>query len=122
MDQKPNIAVDFDGTLFTDEHEPFEWAKIDGKPTKSAKEALQKLSEHFRIVIFSARARREEGKEAIEKRLKEEGMPFDEVTAVKPAASRYVDDWGVQFKGDWDETLKDIVSFKHWDNKEEKEK
>ena len=39
----------------------------------------------------------------------------------KPIADIYVDDRGLQFQGNWDETLTQILSFKTWQEKEDGE-
>lgn len=114
MNAKPTICIDFDGCLYLASPEDTGFYTMKGHLVEGAKEAMTKLSQTFHVVILSARARREEGAEGIRKVLKENGAPFDEVTDKKPPAVVYVDDYGVQFRGDWKATLKDIATFKHW--------
>ena len=120
MPAKPKICIDFVGCLYIASPEDSGFGNLQGHLIDGAKEAMERLSKSFAVVILSARARRAEGAEAIRKILKENSVPFEEVTDKKPPAVVYVDDYGIQFKGDWKATLKDILHFKHWHTKKEK--
>ena len=111
------ICIDFDGVIYPN----FKYhgtATIQGEPVEGVVEALNGLALVFNVVIHSARCETNEGFAAIEKYLNEHGLNF-EVVKNKPTAHIYVDDRAVCFRGDWDETIKDIGNFKQWqsDNK-----
>lgn len=114
---KFTLAVDFDGTLNSYESGFISPSEIPDPPVKGAKEALDLLSKHFDIVIFSVRAETKEGKKAIEDYMEKHKLPFREVTDRKPSGL-IIDDNCLTFKGSWPKMVKEIASFTHWkDNK-----
>lgn len=106
----PLIAVDFDGTIA--EYEEFKGWNSVGKPIAGAIDFLKVLKEiGFDIAIYSARAKDEKGKEAIEKWVKDNGIEdlIEFVTHEKlPEFLLFVDDRAIPFNGDYKETLKEI--------------
>lgn len=106
------ICIDFDGVI----HPNLVYLGstiIKGEPTKGAKEALEKLSTDYEIVIHSARFHDMEAMEAVRIWLNDKGFDY-ELARFKPHAYIYLDDRGIQFKGDWDQSVEDIKSFNQW--------
>jgi hypothetical protein len=108
------IAVDFDGTLVEEK-----WPQL-GEWLPGAQEALRRLaSEYDEVVIFSCRVAtfdidevtpRENWDQlfAINKMLAKASIPKNVkiwTRPFKPPARYYIDDRGVEFKGDWEEVL-----------------
>lgn len=58
-----NIAVDFDGTIA--QYSGWQGEDVCGEPYEKTEDFLQRLSMHYHITIFSARASTEKGKQAI---------------------------------------------------------
>ena len=103
MDKKA-IAIDFDNTLVNTNHHD-EMSDIPG-----AAEAIISLQQHgYSIIIHSCRLNRKDGAEVIEKWLQEHNIKVDGMFA-KPHAMRYIDDRGINFDGNWENTVSDILS------------
>ena len=101
MDQ--SIAVDFDGVIHNKSN-PLPGRKMGG-PIEGSKEALEYLRDlGYRIIIFSYWASSEKNIKVIEDWLKFYGMPYNEITNIKPNAEAYIDDKGIRFTT-WEETL-----------------
>lgn len=86
------IAIDFDATLV-----------VGDKPIKGAREALNNLREKgHKIVIHSCN-----NKNWIENVMRNNDMRYDWIwdQVGKPIASVYIDDRGLHFNGDWEQTL-----------------
>jgi len=113
MIESKRLMIDFDGVI----HEYTEWnnGKLNG-PIKGAKEAIDKLKEKYKIIIFTTRASKtENGPEVTEKLIKdvaaflnEHDIHFDDITADKMGAQAYIDDKGIRFEGDWDAILNKV--------------
>ncbi|HDZ15377.1 hypothetical protein LCGC14_1396900 [marine sediment metagenome] len=109
------IIVDFDGTIcgfaFPDT----------GSPEPGVKEALDKLHNNgFKIIVHSVRTSTNWGmlaaikhEQIIFKYMKEHDLYFDEILSNgvynKPIAAAYIDDRGVPYRGNWEETVKDAL-------------
>jgi len=117
---KKTLAVDFDGVIHR-----YSKGWLDGeiydKPVEGAREALQKLSEDYRIVVFSARAKTPEGRKSIKKWLEKHKIPFDEITSNKPPAFAYIDDRAIRFES-WGKTLKALETLREMEDAESKSK
>ena len=111
---KPTISVDFDGTIC--EHK---FPSI-GPLKPGAKEALQKLSKKYTIVISSCRGsklfnRRFKDNPYIEEMrefLVKNGIPFDRIDMGdegKVVAIHYIDDRAIDFKNNWDDIVKELL-------------
>ena len=107
-DKKYTVCIDFDGTLTTYASGYTPDGDIPDGPTDGAKEAMEKLYRHYKVVVYSARAGTAKGNIAICNWLDDHGIPCHEVTAVKPPAIAYVDDRAVRFDDDWKQVLQDI--------------
>ncbi len=111
---KPTICLDFDGVIHAHLSGWKGPAVIQDPPVSGAREAIKALRENCVIVVFSGRCASVEGRAAIWCWLKHHKIKVDGVTEHKPVASVFVDDRAVQFKGDWKQTIKDVHSFKQW--------
>ena len=96
------IALDFDGVLHQYRngwtgHVPEE------PPVPGALEFVQYLLlRGWTVVVYSARAKQQEGADGICRWLDQHGFPPLHVAVGKPTASAYVDDRAVRFDGDFD--------------------
>ena len=116
------LAVDLDGVLFkvfwgnVEEGMPFDSMEF-GEVMPGAREGMKALKDAgFYLIIYTCRTnpgfpRKEkhsvmELQNIIELKLKEEGIPYDEVFVgiSKPVAVAYIDDRAIEFKS-WDDTL-----------------
>jgi len=113
------ICLDFDGVV----HSYISGWKgetiISDPPVPGTKRAIEMLRMDYEVKIHSSRCRIPEGRTAIELWLKKYDIVVDEVCDHKPPAIVYVDDRGVQFNGDWMETIEAIHNFRHWIRKSE---
>ncbi len=114
-DEEINIGVDFDGVIHKCSKGYYDGTIYDD-PIPGAYEALEKLSEKYTIIMFSAKARSDRGlvngKTGIEL-IWEWLVKYDmakfvsKVTAEKPRARFYIDDKAIRFT-DWESTFKII--------------
>ena len=104
---KPTLAVDFDGVLHTYD-EGWQDGKIYGELITGAKEALVKLAVNYSIVVFTARENLNPVYAAL--RLWGVGGFITEVTNTKPIAIAYIDDRGITFKNNWPEIVQELNS------------
>lgn len=114
----PWLAVDLDGTLLSSaDASRGEF----GRPLPGAADALRELkSLGWRVSIYTARLQDlDEDTAAVEaariaKTLRQYGLDFSDVwVGRKPRADVFVDDRAVAFKGDWKQTLLELVSSGH---------
>jgi phosphoserine phosphatase len=108
MDSRPAVCVDLDGVLNTFD----EWRgpEFFHPPREGAREFLSALhGSGFRVVILTVRWH-----EWVRAWLEQHGLSefVDEVTDRKPPAHAYVDDRAVCFRGDFSETLRHILEFR----------
>lgn len=110
MSGKPTIALDFDGVL--NNYSGYDGDNL-GTPRHNVKKFLQVLHKDFHIIIFSVRRFSLIIKWLVDNDLWDY---VDDVTGYKPVAVCYVDDRGITFNGDYEETLKQIYNFKtYWE-------
>ena len=105
------ILIDLDGVLNTYKGD-FIVDKIE--PIKNdAKEFIIKLARDYDLYLFTSRNLLLASKWLIENDL---DKYFIDVTNIKMTATIYLDDRGVCFNGDFENTLKQIKEFKtHWE-------
>ena len=112
-----NIAVDFDGVIHTFDKGWYDGTCY-GEPIEGSLEALEKLSEKWNIVIFTAKGRPDRplvngmtGIELVEEWLEKHDVLqyIDYVTWEKPRAEYYIDDKGLHFNNNWDEILEEVL-------------
>lgn len=113
---KPTICVDFDGVLNTYKG----WNGTDNlyQPRNGVHEFLCKLNKEYQVIIFTTR---NEGR--VWRWLFEYGLTdyIEDVTSHKIGAIAYIDDRGIRFNGDYNETLKELKNFQtHWEKEEAK--
>ena len=112
------IAIDFDGVIHSFEH-GYHDGTIYGTPIPGSKESLEKLSQKFTLILYTAKAKPDRplvnGKTGIE--LVQEWLEkyelnkyFIEITAEKPRCLCYIDDKAIQFTS-WDNTLEELKKF-----------
>jgi 5'(3')-deoxyribonucleotidase len=106
------IAIDFDGVIHNAD-KGWHDGTCYGEPIQGAIEAIKSLSQKYKIVIFTAKAKPDRplvnGKTGIEL-VKEWFNQHElddyifEITSEKPRANLYIDDNGYRFKN-WENTL-----------------
>ena len=105
------IAIDFDGVLNT--YNGYDGENL-GKPRPGCKEFLQELSQHYNIIIFSAR-----NYTKIIPWLNTYNLQtyVHNVTGIKPTNVKcFIDDRGITFNGDYEETIRQVKDFRtYWE-------
>ncbi len=119
MANKRVLAVDLDGTILSNK-KPFMGIRDFGKPEKKVRECLMFLQKHgFEILIHTTRVspRLQDKAPAVLRMnvtdaLDLNGIPFDAVWlgSGKPLAEFYIDDRAVLYAGNWEETMKELLS------------
>ncbi len=115
---KKSIAVDFDGVLHG-YSEGYKDGSIYDEPVSGAKKAMEILSKHFEIIIFSARnhdktidgkLQKNQAKEVGEYLDKHE-IPYDKIhtESGKPHCKLFIDDNAYRFEGNWTKALVDVL-------------
>lgn len=114
-DELVNIGVDFDGVIHKNSKGYHDGTVYDD-PVEGAREALQKLSEKYTVIVYTAKARKDRGlvngrsgTQLIWDWLKQHDLNqyVSKVTAEKPRAVAYIDDKGIKFDN-WDSVLSQI--------------
>lgn len=114
------VILDFDGVIHGYDSG---WRGIDvvpDPPVPGAREAIKKLRENYRVVVYSTRCSNKKGIKAIERYLDEHDIIVDAVVDRKVPASISIDDRGFRFEGDWDavvELLQDSNNLVPWNKK-----
>lgn len=112
------IAIDFDGVIHSFEY-GFHDGTIYGTPIKGSIESIKKLSEKYKIIIYTTKAKPDRplvnGKTGIElvwDWLSKYGLKeyITDVTSEKPRAICYIDDKAIRFT-DWNQTMNDLTNF-----------
>tara|TARA_B100000029_G_scaffold438009_1_gene453562 strand:- start:1184 stop:1573 length:390 start_codon:yes stop_codon:yes gene_type:complete len=107
-----NLAIDFDGVIHTFD-KGYHDGTCYGQPIKGTKEALEKLSKKYNIIIFSSKVKPDRplvnnktGMELVKDWLKKHDLLkyVSEITCEKPRAKYYIDDKAIEFLS-WDLTL-----------------
>jgi histidinol phosphatase-like enzyme len=118
VEEEFTLAIDLDGVLFKIywQDGAFDVKKF-GEVVPGAREGMRALKKAgFYLIVHTCRTNPELNRTAqcsaaelqkiVELKLKEEGIPFDEVFAGvgKPVAIAYIDDRGIRFES-WDDIL-----------------
>lgn len=106
---KPFISVDFDGVL--NNYSGYDGDNL-GTPRPGAKEFLQELSKDYIVLIHTARRYT-----LVVKWLADNNLwdYVGDVSSIKQPSIAYIDDRGIQFNGDYKETLEQLKKFKpYW--------
>ncbi|MHC4405527.1 MAG: hypothetical protein ACYTG0_38265 [Planctomycetota bacterium] len=106
------VCLDFDGVIHSYSSGWCGADVIPDPPVHGARDAIARLRRQFKVVVLSSRCRTAEGREAVEAWLRRHSIEVDEVCSHKPPAMVYVDDRAVRFRGDWDDTIGEIVQFR----------
>ncbi|KKL06704.1 hypothetical protein LCGC14_2593360 [marine sediment metagenome] len=116
---KPTIAVDFDGVIHK-YSKGWDDGSIYDEPMDGCRDALQKLSETYHILIFSARNYdRVVGGETQSNQVREMEfwlnkyrIPYDEIYTkpAKPLCKLFIDDNAYRFEGNWSQCVDDVES------------
>lgn len=114
---KYTVCVDLNGVL--DQYTGWKGEGHMDPPRPGAERFLAELAEDYRVVILTTQPA-----ERVWEWLREYGLDqyVSDVTNRKPPALVYVDDRAVCFRGDFEETLREIRSFRpHWKEPKEEE-
>lgn len=114
MKYKKILVFDFDGVIHSYTSDWNGVSNIPDLPVPGIKELIDKLKEDFYIYITSSRCSDEEGIIAIEKYLFENNIFYNRIQGLKPPAYLTIDDRALTFKGDCQDILEQIKSFKPW--------
>lgn len=98
------ISVDFDRVIHDIDARGTERM---GPPVEGAVQALQALSFKYRIVVYTLRATKPDGKDHVRQWLYRWQVPFADISGTKPDAIAYIDDRGIRFTT-WPETLTEL--------------
>lgn len=115
--RKKIICVDFDGVIhsYTTRFKGDKF--IPDKPVEGAIPWLNQFiqNDQVEVVIFSTRAERSSGRDAIRRWLTDNGLPDNEIkiTATKPLASVFIDDRAFRFMGTFPK-IEQLLSMKPW--------
>ena len=116
-DELKNIAVDFDGVIHKNS-KGYHDGTIYDEPIEGSREALEKLSNDYDVVLFTCKAKPDRGlvngktgTQLVWEWLEKYDMDkfVTKVTAEKPRAVQYIDDKGIQFTS-WED---------YWRNEQE---
>ena len=106
------IAIDFDGVIHNAD-KGWHDGTCYGEPIQGAIEAIKSLSQKYKIVIFTAKAKSDRplvnnktGVELVREWFNQYGLSdyIFEITSEKPRANLYIDDNGYRFEN-WEDTL-----------------
>lgn len=106
------VCLDFDGVLHSYRSGWCGAEVIPDPPIHGTKESVAFLRQQYRIVVLSSRCHTEAGRKAVTAWLEKHDIVVDEVCEHKPPAHVYVDDRAVRFRGNWDDLVADIRSFR----------
>tara|TARA_B100001142_G_C13819377_1_gene455886 strand:+ start:53 stop:445 length:393 start_codon:yes stop_codon:yes gene_type:complete len=114
-DEKINIGIDFDGVIHRSSKGFYDGTIYD-EPVKGSYEALKKISEKYKIIIFTAKAKPDRpliggknGVELVSDWLRKHNMLqfVSDITSEKPRAVAYIDDKAIKFIN-WEKTVEEI--------------
>ena len=114
-DEEVNIGIDFDGVIHKNS-KGYHDGTIYDEPIEGAKEALQKLSEKYTVIVYTTKARKDRGlvdgktgTQLVWEWLKKHDLSqyVSKVTAEKPRAKVYIDDRAIRFDS-WNNVIPQI--------------
>lgn len=114
------VAVDFDGVIHSDLSGWKGPAVINDPPLPGAIEWLDRMVQHFNVIIFSVRCNDVAGIAAMVQWLKNWDLPDETLRALhfepgKPSAHCFIDDRAIQFQGDhWAVAPVNLMQFRPW--------
>lgn len=117
-EESNTIAIDFDGVIHSFEL-GYHDGTIYGTPLPGSLENIKRLSNKFKIVIYTAKAKPDRplingktGVELVWEWLKKYNIDsyISEITSEKPRAICYIDDKAIRFI-DWNQTIEELKSF-----------
>lgn len=113
--QEDNLAIDFDGVVHTFDR-GWHDGTCYGEPIEGSIEAIKELSKNYRIIIFTAKVKKDRplvdgktGLTLVNEWLDKHGLTsyVSEVTCEKPRAKYYIDDKAIRFEN-WDDVLGEL--------------
>lgn len=110
--QPRTVCLDFDGVLHSYRSGWRGAEVIPDPPIHGTREAIARLRQLYRVVVYSARCRTPEGRRAVEHWLALHDIQVDEICDYKPPALVYVDDRAIRFRGDWEAAFDEIRQFR----------
>lgn len=120
MKNKPTVVFDFDGVIHSYKSGWKGELCIPDPPVDGIKEAIDEIREAgYEVCVVSTRCNYQNGIEAIENYLAENGIRVDRITAEKPPAIVYIDDRAICFNGKPETLLETIKNFQPWYKKGE---
>jgi len=118
-EEAKTISIDFDGVIH-DDNLGWHDGTIYGKPIEGSLEAIKKLAQEYKLVLFTAKAKPDRplvdgktGSELVKEWLVKYGIDdcFQEITSEKPRCLFYIDDKAIRFCN-WEDALSDVEKFK----------
>lgn len=106
------LCLDFDGVIHR-YSQGYKDGSVYDIPTPGAVESVNRYLTLFDIVIYSARARTEEGKAEMKSWMKKHNFPDLPITCEKPPAFLTLDDRAQTFTGTWPDP-DELLQFKPW--------
>ncbi|MBY0526931.1 MAG: hypothetical protein K2R98_26290 [Gemmataceae bacterium] len=106
------VCLDFDGVLHSYLSGWRGAEVIPDPPIHGTRDAVVRLRQQYRVVVYSSRCSTLEGRRAIELWLRKHDIQVDEVCEHKPPALVYVDDRAIPFRGDWEQVVAEIRQFR----------
>ena len=114
MNDQKYVCVDLDGTIA--HYKEWEGETKFGDPVEGVQEALGKLqSAGWKVIIYTTRG----NQKLVEKYLRKHSVPFDYINknpgqpknalGGKPYADAYIDDRGIQFNGNWQAAVSEVL-------------
>lgn len=103
------LAIDFDGTI----HDPTnvkKGYKMGGMIPGAATSIDILRKQGHEIIIFPTWATTQERRKALVDWLTYFGVPFDDITSVKPEAGLYIDNNAIRFES-WEQAMRDVERY-----------
>ena len=120
MSEPKYVCVDLDGTIA--HYQGWQGETHFGEPVEGVQEALGRLkTAGWQIIIFTTRG----NSKLVADYLNSHSIPFDCINQNpdqpentfrgKPYAEAYIDDRGIQFNGNWQATVDEVLHFQPWE-------